>query len=199
LLGPFYLQMLELNEIVHDLAIALKAVDATGPVGRSKTRTYQPGVGPLTEAAALQAAYSYLTQTNPDRYRTCAPRELCDMTLEDDWALEAILIRPFGDNGKPAEHWSENVLHPYPGNISSIGDCLKLVASKLCKRKAAIVFGYEHTPAIVSLEPAVQSFELIARNVLGIALGARQHAFTSGLIHPVHQQLHVSGWEVHST
>src|SRR4051812_17688508 len=113
--------MLELAEIVRDLALVLKAVDATAPVGKSKTRTYKPGVGPLTEAAALSAAYAHLLTSKPSKYCRCSPRELCDMTIQDDWALEAKLIRPFGDNGKPAEHWSENVLHPYAGNISSLG------------------------------------------------------------------------------
>jgi hypothetical protein len=191
--------MLELAEIVQDLATALKAVDDSAPVGKSKTRTYKPGVGPLTEAAALSAAYMHLAMAKPDTYSGCAPRELCDMTLRDDWALEAKLIRPFGDNGKPAEHWSENILHPYPGNISSIGDCLKLLASNLCRRKAVIVFGYEHTPALVPLEPAIRSFELIARTVRNILLGVRHEAFESGLIHPVHQQLRVYGWEVSTT
>src|SRR6058998_405930 len=33
---------------------------------------------------------------------------------------------PFGDNGKEAENWSVNLLHPYEGNVSTIGDCCKL-------------------------------------------------------------------------
>jgi hypothetical protein len=28
------------------------------------------------------------------------------------------------NNGKEAETWSVNLLHPYPGNVSVIGDCL---------------------------------------------------------------------------
>jgi hypothetical protein len=118
--------MLELDEIVRDLAMALRAVDATAPIGRSKTRTYQPGVGPLTEAAALAAAFRHLNAAMPDKYPRCAPRELCDMTLQDDWALEAKLIRPFGDNGKPAEHWSENILHPTPETSAPSGTALSL-------------------------------------------------------------------------
>jgi hypothetical protein len=118
------------------------------------------------------------------------------MVLQSEWALEARLIRPFGDDGNPAEHWSENILHPYPGNVSSLGDCLKLNNSTLCKRKAIIVFGYEHTPPQIPLEPAVRSFEVLAHKVIGIRLGSRCEAFADSLIHPVHQQLHVYGWEI---
>jgi len=95
----------------------------------------------------------------------------------------------------PAEHWSENVLHPYPGNTSSLGDCLKLIGANLPERKGVVIFGYEHSPAQISLDPAVASFELIALNVLGINLGPQYHAMRKDLVHPVHQVLRVFGYE----
>src|SRR6266702_123142 len=76
------------------------------------------------------------------------------------------IIRPFGDNGLPAEHWSENILHPYPGNTSSLGDCMKLLQSGLPERKGIIVFGYEHAQAVVPLDPAIRSFELLAAQIV---------------------------------
>ena len=105
-------------------------------------------------------------------------------------------MRPYGDNGKPAEHWSQNVLHPYEGNTSSIGDCLKLLASGLNERKAVVIIGYEHSPALVPVEPALRSFELVAREVTQIDLSPRVEALRQGLIHSVHQQLRVFGYEV---
>jgi len=45
-------------------------------------------------------------------------------------ALEFKIARPFGDNGKEAENWSVNLPHPYAGNVSVIGDCLKLLARR---------------------------------------------------------------------
>jgi hypothetical protein len=110
--------------------------------------------------------------------------------------MEFKLIRPFGDNGVEAEHWSENVLHPYPGNVSSIGDCRKLSESGFSERKAIVVFGYEHTPPRIPLNRAIQAFESITRHVLDIRLGPREQAELLGLIHPVHQQGRVYGWEV---
>jgi len=133
----------------------------------------------------------------PARYLTAVPKRLPDLLIPNEWAIELKIIRPFGDNGRPAEHWSENILHPYPGNTSSLGDCIKLLKSSLSERKAVVIFGYEHTPPVVALETAVASFELVARDVLSIRLSPRIEQVRLGLVHPVHQQLRVFGYEVH--
>ena len=68
------------------------------------------------------------------------------MLIRSSWAVEFKLVRPFGDNGKEAENWSVNLLHPYQGNVSAIGDCLKLKCLECVERKAVLVIGYEqHT------------------------------------------------------
>ena len=86
----------------------------------------------------------------------------CDLVITSEWALEFKLIRPFGDNGEEAEQWSENVLHPYDGSKSSIGDGLKLRDSSFSERKGLVVFGYEHSPPIIDLEVAILAFETVA-------------------------------------
>jgi hypothetical protein len=75
-----------------------------------------------------------------------------DLLIEEHWALELKLARPFGDNGRAAENWSANLLHPYSGNTSLLGDCLKLKAMTRSEQKGVIAIGYEHTPAQISLE-----------------------------------------------
>jgi len=112
------------------------------------------------------------------------------------WAIEFKLIRPFGDNGNEAEHWSENILHPFPGNISAIGDCIKLVRSGFPEQKAVIVFGYEHIPPQIPLEIAVRAFELLVQEIAKIKVSETQFARFGPLIHPVHQQGLVFGWEI---
>src|SRR5215217_7361777 len=148
--------MLSLSQVVDDFAEAFEAVDATQPQGSSRTRTYRPGIGPLTELEALNRSLRQLQvdmqrtdyeNSSPERYPNS--RQECDLVIPDQWAIEFKLLRPFGDNGKEAEHWSENVLHPYPGNVSSIGDCSKLIESGFTERKAIIVFGYEHSPPLI--------------------------------------------------
>jgi hypothetical protein len=194
---------LSLGDIVGDFADAFKAVDDTRPQGASRSRTYRPGIGPLTEADAVNRALQHLREsTRSLYYRDASPkrypdsRQQCDLVIPGEWAIEFKLLRPFGDNGAEAEHWSENALHPYPGNVSSIGDSIKLIESGFFERKAILVFGYEHSPPLIDITTAIESFEAIAKQVVGIELGGRQSAKFGPLIHPVHQQGKVFGWQV---
>ena len=47
---------LSLSDIVSDFADAPKAVDGMHPQGASRTRTHRPGIGPSTEADAVNRA-----------------------------------------------------------------------------------------------------------------------------------------------
>jgi len=162
---------LPLKQIVDDFALALKAVDESKPRGVSKARVYLPGVGPLSESVAVSKALNYLKTTKVGAYSGARESRypnsamLCDLLIPNQWAIEFKLGRPFGDNGEEAEHWSENLLHPYPGNTSLIGDCLKLINSGFSERKAVIVLGYEHDPPKIQIEPTIKSFEIIMRKV----------------------------------
>jgi hypothetical protein len=195
--------MLSLNQILNDFAHAFKAVDETRPRGASRARTYRPGIGPLTEADAIKRALRHLqSEARFAGYQDASPkqypssRQQCDVVIPEEWAIEFKLLRPFGDNGKEAEHWSENVLHPYPGNVSAIGDCIKLIRSGFVERKAIIVFGYEHSPPRIDISAAINSFEVVARQVVKINLGEQYSARFGPLVHPVHQQGRLFGWEV---
>ena len=168
--------MLELANAVSDFAAAFKAIDSSAPQGRFRDRVYRPGIGPLTEEEAVRRAVRHLQQIRPEVYSSAAPRNYpndrlkCDLVIQGEWALEFKRIQPFGDNGKEAEHWSENILHPYPGSTSSIGDCIKLLMSQFAERRAVVVFGYEHDPPQINLDIAVNAFEVIVTQVLGIRL-----------------------------
>lgn len=183
---------LALAELVADFADALAAVDATHAVHKE----FQPGIGPFGEADAVRAALAWLRESTAQTYRLAVTKRLPDLLVPSEWAVEFKVVRPFGDNGKPAEHWSENVLHPYPGNTSSLGDFVKLLASGLPERKTVVIFGFEHSPPLVPLEPALAGFELLASRVLQLRLSARVEQVRNGLVHPVHQQLRVLGYEV---
>ena len=132
----------------------------------------------------------------PERFAAIRTKRLPDLLIPGKWALEFKIVRPFGDNGLPAEHWSENILHPYVGNTSSLGDCMKLLVSNLPERKGIIVFGYEHDEAVVPLDPAVRAFELLAKEIMQVKLTTRIERRVDKLVHPVHQVLRVFGWEV---
>jgi hypothetical protein len=187
-----------LAQIVADYAEALKAVDGTG----GAFNAYQPGIGPFSESEGLKLALGYLKETQPTTYQFAGERPYphsrtrCDLVIPGEWAIEFKMLRPYGDNGKPAEHWSENALHPYLGNTSAVGDCLKLTRSEFAERKSVIIYGFEHNPPEILLEPTIRAFEVIAEQVMGIRLSARHLAHFGGLIHPVFHQGAVYGWEV---
>jgi hypothetical protein len=119
-----------------------------------------------------------------------------DMLIPNEWAIEFKIARPYGDNGKEAENWSVNLLHPYKGNVSTVGDCYKLREFPGPERKAIVVIGYEHASPRISLTPLVKSFEVIAREVAGICLSPRVEIRIEGLIHPIHQSARIFSWQV---
>jgi hypothetical protein len=64
-----------LSDIVSDFAVAFKAVDETRPQGASRKRTYRPGIGPLTEADAVNRALQYLKGSRRSSYyRDASPK-----------------------------------------------------------------------------------------------------------------------------
>jgi hypothetical protein len=123
-------------------------------------------------------------------------KRIPDLAIQQEWALEFKIVRPYGDNGREAENWSVNMLHPYPGNVSLIGDALKLLKLEDYPRKGLFVIGFEHAPVRLNLDPLLESFELIAKQVMKIALSERLEERHEGLCHPEHQVLRCVGWEV---
>jgi hypothetical protein len=184
-----------LESVVDAFANGLRAIDTSGVPHKS----FKSGVGPYGEADAIRLALEHMRAQSPELFSDAKTKRLPDVLIPGQWALEFKIIRPFGDNGLPAEHWSENILHPYPGNTSSLGDCMKLLQSRLPERKGIIVFGYEHAQVVVPLDPAIRSFELLAAKVMQVKLTPRIERRIAGLIHPVHQVLRVFGWEILTT
>ncbi len=181
-----------LPDLVAELADALVEIDRGGVPHKS----FRPGIGPYGEPQLVRAVAAALAAL-PQYSGRVACKRTPDLLIAERWALEFKIVRPFGDNGKEAEDWSVNLLHPYPGNVSALGDCLKLRALSMAERKAVVAIGYEHTPPRISLEPLFTAFELVARQVMGIQLRPRVQHSRIGLIHPVHQQLTIAAWELH--
>lgn len=120
----------------------------------------------------------------------------CDLVVPGQWALEMRMARPFSDDDRHADHWSENLLYPYAGGTSAVSDALKLQSLDAELSKAVIIFGFEHATARVPLEPAVRAFELIATRVAGVRLGRRIEEVRDALRHPAHSVVRVYAWEV---
>lgn len=188
------------SEIVNQFTVALREVDSEKP--EEKGKPYKPGIGPFTESGAIEHALSKLRASDgwkkaeTEKGYPSDGRMHCDLYIPHEWAIEVKLLRPFGDNGREMEHWSESALHPYEGNKSSVGDALKLQDSGFSERKAVLIYGFEHDPPEIDLEPTIEAFELIAEEVRGVNLGPRAESTETGLVHPVHEQVRTCGWEV---
>ena len=182
---------MELEQLVTDVADAVLHTDKSAPPFRG----FQRGVGPYGEPQLVAQIAAYLN-TLPEYHGSARTKRTPDLLIPNEWAVEFKITRPFGDNGKEAENWSVNLLHPYPGNVSSIGDCYKLCRLTVFERKAVIVIGYEHSPAKIDLSPLIVSFELITKHVANVDLSARVETFRAPLIHPVHQSVRVFAWQV---
>src|SRR5687768_12130952 len=125
---------MELDRVLDDVADALVALDTCGVAFKS----FQCGAGPYGEPQLVGAIAKHLTALSlyGGRART---RQTPDLLISGHWALEFKIARPFGDNGREAEDWSVNLLHPYAGNVSAIGDALKLGQLNLAERRAVVV------------------------------------------------------------
>ena len=181
-----------MKQLVNHIAKGLKWIDNSG----IPFRNYQPGVGPYGEPQVVKEIVQYLSKNYPLLYKGAKSKRVPDVLIPNQWALEFKIVRPFGDNGKEAEHWSQNLIHPYEGNVSSIGDAIKLINSDFEERKGVIVIAYEHDPPKIPVDVLVDCFELIALRIVGIPLGEKNTAEIKELIHPIHQQCTVYGWEL---
>lgn len=182
---------MNLFEVLNDIVEAIVRIDQTA----DPFRGFRPGVGPYGEPQLVKLIAAELNQL-PKYRNSVQTKRTPDLLIPNQWAIEFKIARPFGDNGKEAENWSVNLLHPYPGNVSSVGDCYKLTAHPGPERRAVIVIGYEHVPPRIDLAPLANSFEAIAKQVLGINLSDRIEIRREGLRHPVHQCARLFAWEV---
>lgn len=189
---------LDLNTIVGDFAEALRCADSKKPV----CKAFRPGIGPFGEKEAVQLAFDEMRMTRPVPYDSARPARLLgcpsstDIVIGDEWAPEIKIARPYGDNGKLADHWILNLLYPYRGNFSLIGDGLKLRDADFPGRKGLIVYCFEHSEPQTEVETALRAFELVATQVIGLSLTPRIERRISSLVHPVHSNLIVAGWEL---
>jgi len=179
---------MDFSNIVRKIADILKEYDDQKPIHKA----FKPGIGPFGEPQIVNVISESLSRNGIPAKTRRTP----DLDIQSYWAIEFKIVRPFGDNGKEAENWTVNLLHPYPGNVSLIGDALKLLQLPNYSHKGLFIIGYEHNPARINLDPIISSFELIAKDVIKIKLGDRIEEKRLGLVHPEHQVLRCIGWEL---
>lgn len=197
---------MELAELIDDIGSAIKRIDERRPQA-ANARTgapYQPGIGPHPETRAVDLIVAELSQVAPARYgsQLCvgvpypAGRQKCDLCIGAapawEWAVEIKMLRLMGDNGKPNDNMLMHILSPYPADRSALTDCEKLIASGLPGRKAIVIYGFDYPN--LPMDPAIEAFEVLAARRVGLA--ARAVAAYRELVHPVHVEGRVIGWEI---
>ena len=181
---------MELRNIVCDVADVLKSFDSEKPVHKR----FKPGIGPFGEPQLVKEVSNRLNRIEKG-YKSHT-RRTPDLDINGEWAVEIKLVRPFGDNGNVAENWSVNLLHPYEGNTSLIGDALKLLELEEFPKKAIFLIAYEHNIPKIELDVLITSFELIIKEVIGLKIGERIEEKRENLIHPEHQTVRCLAWEL---
>ncbi len=163
---------MKFDDITRSIADILKDFDAECPIDQSR---YRPGIGPFRESQLVRQVAERLTGRGVSGESVVAKTHMTpDMSIRspeqqsglDSWAIEFKIVRPFGDNGNEAEDWSQNLLHPYRGNVSLMGDALKIMELDDYQCKGLVAICYQHGPPQIDLEPLIASFELISRNVV---------------------------------
>lgn len=175
-------------QLVSTIADILKEYDSETPIHKN----FRPGIGPFGEPQIVKEISTRLAKIGI----TAITKRTPDLAVNSEWAIEFKIVRPFGDNGREAENWSVNLLHPYEGNVSLIGDAIKLSRLSDYRRKGLFVIGYEHNPSKIDLNPLLASFEVVMREIVGIKIGKRIEEVRPFLIHPEHQILRCIGWEI---
>jgi hypothetical protein len=179
---------MQYSQIIKTIADVLKEYDAENP----RHKEFRPGIGPFGEPQIVRVISDRLMRRGIPAKTKRTP----DLEIGREWAIEFKIVRPFGDNGREAENWTVNLLHPYPGNVSLLGDSIKLLQLPNYDHRGLFIIGFEHNPARISLDPLVCSFELIARRVLNVNLDEKIEERRESLVHPEHQVLRCIGWEL---
>ncbi|MFZ2096812.1 MAG: hypothetical protein WAV05_09260 [Anaerolineales bacterium] len=178
-------------ELIKVIADILKGFDSEKPVHKA----FQPGIGPFGEPQIVKIIAERLNLLDI----LAQTKRLPDLVVQNEWAIEFKIVRPFGDNGKEAENWSVNMLHPYPGNVSLISDAIKLIQLENYNHKGLFVIGFEHNPVRISLDPLIESFESITKYVMHFNISDRIEQRRYSLVHPEHQVLRCIGWEINAS
>jgi hypothetical protein len=196
----------ELSDFIHDFSMALKAADARNPRAenaRSK-ELFQPRIAPHSEARTVQLVAAELAAMRPADYERIgigvsypeSPRQKCDLCLGEpkswEWAIEVKMLRLLGDNGKINDNMLMHILSPYAEHRSALTDCAKLARTRLARRHAVLIYGFEREPW--PLEPALRAFEVLAADL--VELGPRHQSRFDELVHQIHRARCVAGWEI---
>jgi hypothetical protein len=144
----------ELDKFVRDFADGMARADAHRPQAKSSRsgRLYQPGIGPFGEDKAVDLTVDEMRRLFPADYnglrcRVLYPgsRQRCDLVLGEPpiWAIEIKMARFCGDNGKPDDMATKDLISPFDCDRSAVSDCAKLAVSRIAPNCALVIYGFD--------------------------------------------------------
>tara|TARA_Y100000991_G_C21905036_1_gene319774 strand:- start:242 stop:823 length:582 start_codon:yes stop_codon:yes gene_type:complete len=191
---------MNIEKFATDFAKALKLADEKRP----REKNYKPGIGPHEEDHQVELALEVLN--GQGKYIECGKkkypnsREECDLVIDGKLAVEFKLLRPLGNNGKDDDkRWLIKILYPSYGNVSAIGDVLKLKQSGFSEKKVIALLTYfpiNNNEVKEKIDTTLTCFEFILNEVYKVQLGERVSEKFNDLIHPVHNTGVLHCWEI---
>ena len=175
---------MELEEIVSRFVMAMKPIDDSIEHGRktkSKWGEYLPGIGTAYEIDIRNELMIWWNkQFNDSKMQKEQPypekdvKGNCDVCIFEntdgirsseifDWAIELKSVANIGDNGGINNYGLGKVVSPYKSGRSSVHDCGKLSGSKIAKRKAIIIFGFEFDDNSVTISIVIDDSPKLSR------------------------------------
>ena len=120
--------------------------------------------------------------------RTTAERTISITTI-----TPAKAMRRLRNNGTPEEFIMVDMLSPYEGDGSVLGDIRKLLNSGFDGEKVIMIYGYDYPDW--PLQIAIDCFETLAEKFF-CKFNAKFQASFSGLVHPYHKEGKIFCWVV---
>ncbi|MGA2965341.1 MAG: hypothetical protein ABSD64_03955 [Terriglobales bacterium] len=181
--------MIDTNTFLQKIADGLKEFDAQKKApkikrGPNKGKSYPPGAGSHEEPdQVLAVAKKYDWAANDIKYS----QGKCDLHAHDIWA-EVKLIRPFGANGKPAQHIDGTAYRV-------VEDAKKLSRATERGKKMVMAFAYDKDAKGSTAMPFIWDVQVLSAN-RGVSLKKPIIIPLERLVHPIHQFGWVVGWEL---
>ena len=193
-----------IKEFVECFAKSMQIVDSKAPQAvnaRKPDIKYSPGIGPFQEKKLIKLVTNEMKNQN-QTYNTILLEErypnLSKKKLDIFWSnekvnyyIEAKAMRRLRNNGTPEEFIMVDLLSPYEGDGSVLGDIKKLKNSGFEGEKVILIYGYDYDEW--PLDIAIDCFEVLAERHF-CKFKEKYKSKFNNLIHPHHKRGEVFAW-----
>ena len=195
-----------ISEFISHFAKCIEIVDAKAPQASNARKPdikYSPGIGPFQEKKLIKMVTDEMKNQNQifnsivteEKYPNLSRKKL-DIYWQSDennYFIEAKAMRRLRNNGTPEEFIMVDLLSPYEGDGSVLGDIKKLLNSGFQGKKVIMIYGYDYDEW--PLDIAIDCFEVLAERHFCKFSEKYQHKFNN-LIHPHHKKGEVYAWVI---